>query len=122
MRSGTGPAELDPHRGTQERMPVVRCRRCGAVASAHLGTEKIETSYGASFREHCRSLADRGGADFVSSITECPFMDTALGKLAMRLSRRAAGSKAEAIGWRAHSRQKKGPAGEGGARVERRSF
>ena len=79
-------------------MPVVRCRRCGAVATAQLGTEKMETSYGASFREHCRALADRGGPDFVSSITECPFMDTALGKLALRLSRRTIANKAEAIG------------------------
>jgi len=78
-------------------MPVVRCRHCGAVATAQLGTEKIETSYGASFREHCRSLADHGGPDFVSSITECQFMDTAVGKLAMRLSRRAAANKDEAI-------------------------
>jgi hypothetical protein len=74
-------------------MPVVRCQRCGAVATAHLGADKIETSYGASFREHCRSLADRGGPDFVSRATECPFMDTAVGKLAMRSPRRAARAK-----------------------------
>jgi hypothetical protein len=74
-------------------MPVVRCRRCGAVATAHLGTDQIETSYGASFREHCRSLADRGGPDFVSSVTECPFMGIAVDKLAMRLSKRAAREK-----------------------------
>jgi hypothetical protein len=89
-------------------MPVVRCRRCGAVATARLDTDRIETSYGASFRENCRSLADRGGADFVSKVTECPFMDTAVTKLARRLSRQAArekpprsktlASKAQAIG------------------------
>jgi hypothetical protein len=89
-------------------MPVVRCRRCGAVATARLDTDKVETSYGASFRENCRSLADRGGPDFVNKITECPFMDAAVAKLALRLSRQAArekpprrktvAGKAEAIG------------------------
>ncbi len=68
-------------------MPVVKCRRCGAVATAQLAADEIETSYGASFRENCRSLADRGGADFVSTISECPFMDTALKRLAARVAR-----------------------------------
>jgi hypothetical protein len=68
-------------------MPVVKCRRCGAVATAQLGAEEIETSYGASFRENCRELADRGAADFVSKISECPSMDTALQKLTVRVAR-----------------------------------
>ena len=71
-------------------MAVVRCRRCGAVATAQLGADDLETSYGASFRERCRSLADRGGPDFVSSVAECPAMDTALRKVAARLSRQRA--------------------------------
>ena len=68
-------------------MPVVKCRRCGAVATAHLDGEQIETSYGASFQENCKELVDRGAADFVSTITECPFMGTALRRLAVRVAR-----------------------------------
>ncbi len=68
-------------------MPVVKCRRCGAVATAQLGAEAIETSYGASFRENCRELADRGSADFVSTISECSSMDSALKRLGARLAR-----------------------------------
>ena len=68
-------------------MPVVKCRRCGAVATAQAGAEAIETSYGASFRENCKSLPDRGAADFVSTISECPFMDTALERLSVRVTR-----------------------------------
>ena len=54
------------------------------------GNGRSRTSYGASFREHCRSLADRTGADFVSSVTECPSMDAALSKLTARLLRQRA--------------------------------
>jgi hypothetical protein len=68
-------------------MPVVKCRRCGAVATAQLGPEAIETSYGQSFRENCRELGDRAAADFVSTISECPAMDVALQRLATRLAR-----------------------------------
>jgi len=68
-------------------MPVVKCRRCGAVATAQLGPAAIETSYGLSFRENCRELADRGRADFVSAISECSAMDSALKRLATRLVR-----------------------------------
>jgi hypothetical protein len=68
-------------------MPVVKCRRCGAVATAQLGADEIETSYGASFRENCRELADRGAADFVSKISECPSMDSALKRFAVRVAR-----------------------------------
>ena len=74
-------------------MPVVRCQRCGAVATAHFELGKVETSYGASFRERCRALVDRNGADFIGRATECPFMDTAVGKFAMRSARRAARAK-----------------------------
>jgi hypothetical protein len=68
-------------------MPVVKCRRCGAVATAQLRAEEIETSYGASFREKCKALPDRGAADFVSAISECAAMDTALKRLAVRVAR-----------------------------------
>ena len=68
-------------------MPVVKCRRCGAVATAQIGPEAIETSYGLSFRENCRDLADRGGADFVSTISACPSMDSALKRLTARVAR-----------------------------------
>ena len=68
-------------------MPVVKCRRCGAVATAQLDAEEIETSYGASFRENCKELVDRGAADFVSTISECPFMHSALRRLAVRVTR-----------------------------------
>lgn len=68
-------------------MPVVKCRRCGAVATAQIDGEAIETSYGLSFRENCRELADRGGADFVSTISACSAMDTALKRLAQRVTR-----------------------------------
>ena len=68
-------------------MPVVKCRRCGAVATAQIGPQSIETSYGLSFRENCRELADRGRADFVSAISECAAMDSALKRLALRLTR-----------------------------------
>ena len=76
-------------------MPVVKCRRCGAVATAQLRGDEIETSYGASFREKCRDLPDRGAADFVSTISACPSMDTALKRTAARVARqqrRAAGT------------------------------
>jgi len=68
-------------------MPVVKCRRCGAVATAQLDAKEIETSYGASFRENCKELVDRGAADFVSTISECPFMHAALRRLAVRVTR-----------------------------------
>lgn len=77
-------------------MPVVKCRRCGAVATAQLGPEAIETSYGLSFRENCRELADRGGADFVSAISECSSMDSALKRLVIRLARQRRKSTAAA--------------------------
>jgi hypothetical protein len=67
-------------------MPVVKCRRCGAVATAQLGADTIETSYGLSFRENCRELADRDRTDFVSTISECSAMDTALKRLATRVA------------------------------------
>lgn len=68
-------------------MPVVKCRRCGAVATAQIGAEAIETSYGSSFRENCRELADRGQADFISTISACSAMDTALKRFALRVTR-----------------------------------
>ena len=74
-------------------MPVIKCRRCEAVATAQFVAGQIETSYGASLRDRCHSLADRGSADFVSSVTECPFMDAALRKLALRTLRGKAGRK-----------------------------
>jgi hypothetical protein len=69
---------------------VVKCLHCGAVATAKAGKDGMETTYGASFRENCSSLPDRAGAGFVSTITECPFMDIEVKKLAVRLARRRA--------------------------------
>lgn len=66
-------------------MAVVQCRRCGAVVTAQKAADQIATTYGASYRSKCRALPDPAGADFVSSASECPDMDSAIRRPAFRI-------------------------------------
>ncbi len=66
-------------------MAVIRCARCGAVVRAQQNGDDVEASYGADFRQRCRSLKDRMGADFISTVSECPDMDSALRAAEFRL-------------------------------------
>jgi hypothetical protein len=67
-------------------MAAVRCDRCGAVVSARRVNGEVETSYGADFRTKCRELADRLGADFVSTVIECSHMAKFLDRAAFRIT------------------------------------
>jgi len=66
-------------------MPVIKCRVCGAVATAQIEAGRIVTSCGASFRENCRFLVGRKRG----SVSACPQMAAALAKLAHRSRRHA---------------------------------
>lgn len=65
-------------------MAVVRCGHCGAVVTALTNADSVEISYGGGFREKCRGLSDRAGADFVGSAAECPETDLAIREAAFR--------------------------------------
>jgi hypothetical protein len=67
-------------------MAAVRCDRCGAVVSARRVNGDVETSYGADFRTNCRELADRLGADFVSTAIECSMMAKFIERDAFRIT------------------------------------
>jgi hypothetical protein len=66
-------------------MAAVRCKRCGAVVSARRVNGDVETSYGADFRAKCRELADKLGADFVSTAIECSHMAKFIERAAFRI-------------------------------------
>jgi hypothetical protein len=70
-------------------MAAVRCERCGAVVSARRVSGDVETSYGADFREKCRDLRDRLGADFVSTVVECSHMAKFIERAAFRITQSA---------------------------------
>ena len=50
------------------------------------GFKDVETSYGADFRAKCRELADRLGADFVSTVNECSSMAKFIDRAAFRIT------------------------------------
>ncbi len=76
-------------------MAAVRCGRCGAIVSAWMEGDRIEISYGASYRSKCEALLDRASTVFVSSASECPYMDKAIQRAAFRIHREAAASPPE---------------------------
>jgi hypothetical protein len=76
-------------------MAAVRCGRCRAIVSASMEGERIEIGCGASYRSKCKALPDSTGTDFVSSASECPYMDKAIKRAAFRIHREAAASPPE---------------------------
>jgi len=70
-------------------MAAVRCGRCRATVSAWMEGDRIEIGYGASYRSKCKALPDQATTDFVSSTSECPYMDKAIQRAAFRIRREA---------------------------------
>jgi hypothetical protein len=76
-------------------MAAVRCGRCRAVVSAWMEGGRIEIGYGASYRSKCKAPPDQAAEDFVSSASECPYMDKAIQRAAFRIRLEAAASPQE---------------------------
>jgi len=70
-------------------MPVVRCRRCGAVVTARGEAGAIEASCGGSYRDKCKSLAAPSSAGEAVEAWECPDMELAIKKAMFRIDREA---------------------------------